>query len=131
MNGETTERVQGICPDGWHLPSDSEWHILENYLSSTTCDPNRTGKGCDPAGSRLKIDGDTGFNAEAGGNIQSNQVELGFGRYSFYWTSTKDQNNAIGRYLDSSSSIARGYYSISFTNDSFVPCWYSVRCIKD
>ncbi|WP_296941664.1 FISUMP domain-containing protein [uncultured Dysgonomonas sp.] len=32
---ETTEpngRVQGICPSGWHLPSDREWNELEKYL---------------------------------------------------------------------------------------------------
>src|SRR5574344_1808931 len=24
--------VQGVCPDGWHLPSDAEWTQLEEYL---------------------------------------------------------------------------------------------------
>ena len=24
--------VQGICPDGWHVPSMSEWEYLENYV---------------------------------------------------------------------------------------------------
>jgi uncharacterized protein (TIGR02145 family) len=24
--------VQGICPDGWHLPSDAEWTQLSDYL---------------------------------------------------------------------------------------------------
>lgn len=28
-----TERVQGICPNGWHLPSDTEWSRLEFELS--------------------------------------------------------------------------------------------------
>jgi uncharacterized protein (TIGR02145 family) len=26
---DPTLRVQGICPDGWHLPSDKEWNDLE------------------------------------------------------------------------------------------------------
>jgi uncharacterized protein (TIGR02145 family) len=26
--------VQGVCPDGWHLPSDAEWTALMNYLNS-------------------------------------------------------------------------------------------------
>ena len=26
-------RVQGICPDGWHVPSDAEWEQLKDYLS--------------------------------------------------------------------------------------------------
>lgn len=26
--------VQGICPNGWHVPSDAEWTQLTNYVSS-------------------------------------------------------------------------------------------------
>lgn len=29
MNGEIKERAQGICPSGWHVPSDCEWMSLE------------------------------------------------------------------------------------------------------
>jgi len=32
MNGSTIEMAQGVCPSGWHLPSDSEWFELQNYL---------------------------------------------------------------------------------------------------
>ena len=34
---------RGICPVGWHLPSDAEWTQLENYVGSQshyTCDGN-------------------------------------------------------------------------------------------
>lgn len=27
---------KGICPEGWHIPSDSEWHVLVNYVDSPT-----------------------------------------------------------------------------------------------
>ncbi|MCK5839899.1 MAG: hypothetical protein KAG99_08620, partial [Bacteroidales bacterium] len=26
------EGAQGICPSGWHIPTDAEWTDLENYL---------------------------------------------------------------------------------------------------
>ncbi|MDR2621379.1 MAG: fibrobacter succinogenes major paralogous domain-containing protein [Dysgonamonadaceae bacterium] len=26
-------RYQGICPDGWHLPSDYEWNLLEKVIA--------------------------------------------------------------------------------------------------
>lgn len=26
--------VQGVCPDGWHLPSKAEWKKLEDYVAS-------------------------------------------------------------------------------------------------
>lgn len=30
-NCAITERVQGICPEGWHLPDTTEWKTLWNY----------------------------------------------------------------------------------------------------
>lgn len=29
-------RIQGICPNGWHLPSDYEWTVLENLIAYRT-----------------------------------------------------------------------------------------------
>ena len=26
--------IQGVCPTGWHLPSDEEWKKMENYLAA-------------------------------------------------------------------------------------------------
>ncbi len=43
MNGESPSLsnpsgVQGICPSGWHLPSDSEWNELELHLGMAAAD---------------------------------------------------------------------------------------------
>ena len=35
--------VQGVCPDGWHLPSDAEWTQLTSFIASNSanvCDNN-------------------------------------------------------------------------------------------
>ena len=32
MDYSTVEGSQGICPDGWHIPSDGEWIQLEIFL---------------------------------------------------------------------------------------------------
>lgn len=32
MQYVATEGARGICPDGWHIPSDAEWSILTNSL---------------------------------------------------------------------------------------------------
>ena len=38
MQYTETQGVQGICPDGWHLPTDAEWCSLEQAVdSSITC----------------------------------------------------------------------------------------------
>ncbi len=29
--------VQGICPQGWHIPSDAEWTQLSDYLGGGRC----------------------------------------------------------------------------------------------
>ena len=34
MQYTTTQGVQGICPDGWHVPMDDEWKILEGMVDS-------------------------------------------------------------------------------------------------
>lgn len=31
-NNDDPGNVQGICPPGWHLPSDKEWYVLTNYI---------------------------------------------------------------------------------------------------
>lgn len=35
-NDPQTAKIQGICPNGWHLPSDTEWTILEKELNTNT-----------------------------------------------------------------------------------------------
>jgi uncharacterized protein (TIGR02145 family) len=32
MCGDTSEGAQGVCPDGWHVPSDAEWALLFETL---------------------------------------------------------------------------------------------------
>ncbi len=39
--------VQGVCPNGWHVPSNAEWEQLLNYCASKaeyTCNGSTTGK---------------------------------------------------------------------------------------
>src|SRR6056297_1040014 len=38
MAYSTTEGAQGICPDGWHIPTDAELHALEDYYADGSCD---------------------------------------------------------------------------------------------
>ena len=50
MHGESSSSanpsgVQGICPSGWHVPSDAEWTQLKNYVGSVSsyqCSGNST-----------------------------------------------------------------------------------------
>ena len=50
--------VQGICPNGWHVPSDAEWDVLINFIGkdsariklSSTSAWNNSGNGTDQYG---------------------------------------------------------------------------------
>lgn len=36
INNSSQVQIQGICPNGWHLPSDYEWTVLENKIIANT-----------------------------------------------------------------------------------------------
>jgi len=46
MNWTTTEGGQGICPDGWHIPSDSEIFQMENFIDPTVYSSLKPRPGC-------------------------------------------------------------------------------------
>ncbi|PIT94893.1 hypothetical protein COT98_01855, partial [Candidatus Falkowbacteria bacterium CG10_big_fil_rev_8_21_14_0_10_39_9] len=62
MQYSAAKGTQGICPSGWHLPSDAEQNTLDQYLNDTTCDANRVNaRDCANAGTKLKAGGSSGF----------------------------------------------------------------------
>lgn len=130
LQWEEKEKVQGVCPTGWHVPSNSEWTELNNYL------------GLDSAGYKVKAskndvipwDGsnETGFTGIASG------VGLGeyFGRlthWAVYWSSTSNTDEwAWSIQLDGL------YYPMPPRYISFHQSYYfrkensfSIRCIKN
>ena len=103
MNGATTSSsnpsgVQGICPSGWHLPSDAEWNELEMALGMSAADTANNGSrgthgtgmksttGWNNSGNGTNV---SGFNAFPAGNYYSGSFYL-FGVYSYFWSSTEN-----------------------------------------
>jgi len=132
----TTPGVQGICPDGWHLPTDEQWCILEQYVDpSITC--NSTGfRGID-GGGRLKEAGtehwmapnygatnSSGFTGLPGGILYCcGGGFFGYKIYGNFWSSSANGPNAWLRSLQYyNAQIARGEIDRGFG--------YSVRCLK-
>jgi len=84
MNGEIDEGAQGICADGWHIPTDTDWLELEDFLgmSDTAQAKNNTYRGTNQ-GTELKMGGTSGFNAQllgyhAYGSIQNKGLSASF-----------------------------------------------------
>lgn len=125
-SSQNPSNVQGVCPDGWHLPSDEEWEQLRDYIGITG------------AGGKLKETGTThwaspntgatdeyGFTALPNGERSSNGAFENKGNNAFFWTSTQ-----------SSSSTGTGVFFV-YNSSNFL--WSStsknkgraVRCVKD
>jgi len=54
MNYITTPGSRGICPEGWHIPTDHEWHELEMFLDNSITDTTIMGWRGTDCGSKMK-----------------------------------------------------------------------------
>ncbi|MBN3035945.1 MAG: hypothetical protein JW861_10195 [Bacteroidales bacterium] len=136
MEYSTTSGVQGICPDGWHLPTDAEWCTLEQEVDPTiTC--SSTGWRGVEGGGKLKEAGTThwappntgatnssGFTALPGGARSISGAFFDFSVYGYLWSSTEVGSNAWRRGLAfNGADVWRGY--------DYWGTGCSVRCIRD
>lgn len=125
MNGATTEKSQGICMSGWHIPTDQEWTNLENWAgadgSQATVSGSYRANGGAP-GTKLKDT--TGWNGVLAG-YRGPYGDMGArGDLANFWSSNESDNGPFSRGLDSTESgVYRGVYDESLG--------LSVRCIKD
>lgn len=109
MNGEKKEGVQGICPDGWHVPSDHEWTVLAKHLDSLQSIGQITS---------IKKE----FNVQYAGFY--NIDYFGMDESGSYWTSTRANDNAWKRHFNINFSTIYRYHE----NPSN---YISVRCVKN
>jgi len=125
MCGSTTPGAQGICPSGWHIPTDAEQYTLENYLQNTTCSASRTGWDCSDAGTKLKSGGSSGFNAPLAGTRETDGNFLNRASNTHFWSSSAfDASYAWYRYLFSVYATVGRY-------DNSKALGFSVRCLKN
>jgi len=119
--------VQGVCPNGWHLPSDAEWTQLSDYLGGESI-----------AGGKLKETGflhwsninigatnESGFTALPSGNRLNDGRFTSFRFYAFFFSSTEKTAELVwSRDLagDGIRLFRGGYYKHMA---------FSVRCVKD
>ena len=139
--------IQGVCPTGWHLPSDAEWTELENYLADNGYNYDGT-----TGGGRTKIAkslastsgwtsssttgavGNTdypsyrnksGFTALPGGYRDGIGAFSTVGGGGHWWSATEGMpSDAWYRYMLYGNSNLDRY-------DSPKAVGFSVRCIKD
>lgn len=144
MQYTTQQGTQGICPPGWHLPTDEEWKVLEGAVDSQygighpEWDLYNESRGFD-AGTNLKTTSGWnnngngtdlfGFSGLPGGyRIITTNMFLSIGDSGHWWTSTETNlYTAWSHYLYyDSPGVKRPEYL--FTNKEL---GYSVRCVRD
>ena len=121
---KTTER-QGICPDGWYLPTLGQYDTLAHFLSDSEIVPNGTllkansdlwemdGKGIDKVGFSALPAGYRKYRFEA------------TNRTAYFWTSGQESEFS-GRAI-----ALRGQYDVMDTTQwEDKELGFSVRCIK-
>ncbi len=121
----TQEAALKACPSGWHLPSKKEWHDLIKYFGN----PFRffSEHGGKAAYRRLIDYGNSGFNAQLGGNLSRNGKYQDLGEYGNYWTSTNYSESYASMYFF--SRYSRNLYQSSHYRKEAEPI--SCRCISD
>ena len=117
-------KVQGICPDGWHLPEKKEWETLLTKVGGEATALKvlksqtgwfRQGNGSD----------DVGFSALPAGDRINNGNFFDIGKLAGFWSASETDYN-YAKALDlgyCSNYAALGYYNKSFG--------FSVRCLKN
>ena len=124
MQYGTIEKAKGICPLGWHVPSDAEWTKLIDFLGgkSVAADKMKSSSGWSNNGNGLNS---SGFTALPGGNRSNDGrfYNLTYGAY--FWSSTKNSSaNAWIRNLAyDRKDVGRNKYNKAYG--------WSVRCLRD
>jgi len=122
---------RGLCPAGWHVPSDAEWTNLENHLAESSAAGGAlksTATRPAPGGWNSPNTGATnssGFTALPGGYRESDGVVANLSNRGNWWSSAVSSgSNAWSRNLNFNSS----YINRNRANRAN---GFSVRCCRD
>ncbi len=117
MMGYTkTEGSQGVCPDGWHVPTLGEYDKLDDFFKEND------------AGDHLKEGGDSGFNGKLVGDRHNQGSFVSFGSSGFFWTSsTWSYEGADEGWVRELCACNNSLDRIHFSKKTGA----SVRCIKN
>jgi uncharacterized protein (TIGR02145 family) len=133
-NWYATQDSRGLCPTGFHVPSDSEWMMLEMALGMTDLQSNAWGwRGIDQ-GTQMKsslVDSppwngtnSSDFSGLPAGFRNSLSFYGSLGTMSIWWTATPNADYAFSRSLQSSEQKVN-------RSQGVLQSGFSVRCVQD
>ena len=138
-NWHAVDHEHGLCPNGWHVPSDGEWMTMEMALGMSEAEANDSGYRGTDQGKQMKTTYDwccgggsngtnsSGFSGLPGGYRLSNGPFTNAGSDGIWWSSSPNGSGAWSRSLTTfgpvSDVVRRDSYGQSYG--------HSVRCIQD
>lgn len=136
--------VQGVCPEGWHVPSNAEWTELLDYMKTQpayVAGDNtehlakaltvnwgwNTSDEADAPGNNPSTNNATGFSALPAGCFHYFGDYPSFGYNATFWTATAHETYENTAYY---RNINYGMANVQEdSGDTFLG--FSVRCVKD
>jgi len=137
-NFAVVENTKNIAPEGWHVPTDEEWLMLEKEIGMSSEETILLGwRGTNeanklaalnsigwPANFPLFGSDEYGFNAKPGGcRSFSGEINLQ-GNIAFWWSASTDGNEGWYRYIDANQTRI-------FRQHTYKGYGMNIRCIKD
>ena len=133
-NWYAVEDARGLCPSGWHVPTDGEWMTMEMALGMSEAMANSTYHRGTDQGTQMKTDygwsnGGNGTNSSGFSGLPGGYRYFfgGFndaGSFGYWWSSSPNGISSWFRDLD--------YDYESVYRSSLSPRYgFSVRCVRD
>ena len=126
-NWYAVAEIKGLCPNGWHVPSDYEWTTLSTYLGGETV-----------AGGKMKSTGTTYWISNAGATNSSGFSVLPGGFRSFDGSFNEIRRNAVFWSASTFGGEYGAFYRILSYDSGRVDrsnsderSGFSVRCLRD
>ena len=115
-----------LCPTGWHVPTDTEWTVLTDYLAAnghngTEGTVLKSTSGWDSSGNGTD---DYGWSGLPGGSRNGSGQFYNIGLHGSWWSSSMDGVYALYRQLNYNNDVVLSSFA-DMKNG------FSVRCLKD
>jgi uncharacterized protein (TIGR02145 family) len=125
--------TEGICPSGWHIPSDGEWQTMEISLGMSESEAAGTGWRGSPVGDYMKStsgwnNGGNGSNSSGFNGLPVGDRTFGgfshSGSYGYWWSASESGSASWSRELYYNNDNV--FRTVVIRNYGF-----SARCVRD
>jgi uncharacterized protein (TIGR02145 family) len=137
MTYSTTVGIQGLCPNGWHVPTVSEWKTMLTATGVNLVGNIATSTGTAAGANKLKAVGTgigpngigtntSGFSALPGGDRDSYGIFYGLGNRYIFWTSNENTTETAYQF-----TLWNDNDTIYHYDDAQKITGFSCRCVLD